>query len=106
MIAIQGQLEQVDGTSCSSPVFGAIVALLNSYRQDNGKSPLGFINPLMYALAASDATAFNDITTGNNKCTESCCARYGFEATKGWDPVTGLGTPNFPKLLAYVKSLP
>lgn len=106
LIAITDDFEQVDGTSCSSPVFAAIVALLNSYRQNSGKSSLGFVVPLLYQAYASDPTIFNDITTGNNKCTESCCAKVGYEATTGWDPVTGLGTPNFAKLLAFVKTLP
>ncbi|EGC33182.1 hypothetical protein DICPUDRAFT_154796 [Dictyostelium purpureum] len=99
------QMQVVDGTSCSSPVFGAIVALLNSYRFNNNKSPLGFINPVLYAAAASNNNAFTDITTGDNKCTEACCAKTGYLATKGWDPVTGLGTPNFKGLLAYVQTL-
>jgi len=30
----------------------------------------------------------------------------GFTAVKGWDPVTGLGTPNFPKMLATFLLLP
>jgi subtilase family serine protease len=106
LIADGGEFEQVDGTSCSSPVFAAVVALLNSYRLTNGKPPLGFVVPLLYQAYASDPTIFNDITTGDNKCTESCCAKVGYEATKGWDPVTGLGTPNFAKLLAFVKTLP
>eukprot|EP01132_Coremiostelium_polycephalum_P003187 gene3187-3991_t len=94
-----------DGTSCSSPVIGGMVAMLNSYRFNNNKSPLGFINPLLYQAAASNPAIYNDITTGNNYCTESCCSKNGYEATKGWDPVTGLGTPNFKLLLAYVQSL-
>lgn len=106
LIAYENDFEQVDGTSCSSPVFAAIIALLNSYRQNNGKPSLGFVVPLLYQAYASDNTIFNDITSGDNKCTESCCAKVGFEATKGWDPVTGLGTPNFAKLLAFVKTLP
>jgi len=106
LIAIGGQLEQVDGTSCSSPVWGAIIALFNSVRQNAGKPPLGFVNPTIYAAAAKSANYFQDITSGNNKCTESCCSNAGFVATKGWDPVTGLGTPNFAQLLTYVQSLP
>eukprot|EP00026_Physarum_polycephalum_P005572 Phypoly_transcript_05607.p1 GENE.Phypoly_transcript_05607~~Phypoly_transcript_05607.p1 ORF type:complete len:579 (+),score=122.11 Phypoly_transcript_05607:130-1866(+) len=106
LISYEGSFEQVDGTSCSSPVFAAVVALLNSWRQDNGKSSLGFVTPLLYQAYASDPTIFNDITTGDNKCTENCCAKDGYEATKGWDPVTGLGTPNFAKLLAFVQTLP
>lgn len=34
------------------------------------------------------------------------CDTVGFSAVPGWDPVTGLGTPNFPKMLAYYLSLP
>jgi len=95
----------VDGTSCSSPVVAGIIALLNSARLNNNKPPLGFVAPVLYAAYAADPTTFTDITTGNNKCTESCCSKIGYEATKGWDPVTGLGTPQFPKLLKYVQSL-
>jgi tripeptidyl-peptidase I len=29
-----------------------------------------------------------------------------WNATQGWDPVTGLGTPNFHKLKQLVLSLP
>ncbi|KAJ6619615.1 peptidase S8/S53 domain-containing protein [Mycena sp. CBHHK59/15] len=51
-----------------------------------GKSPLGFLNPFLYSAAGR--AALNDITEGSNP------------AGAGWDPVTGLGTPDFPKLLA------
>ncbi|GAM20880.1 hypothetical protein SAMD00019534_040550 [Acytostelium subglobosum LB1] len=94
----------VDGTSASTPVWGGIIALLNSFRLNAGKSPLGFINPLLYSAPAS---CFNDITIGNNLCTEECCTKAdGFYATAGWDPITGLGTPVFKNLLAYVAALP
>ena len=52
----------------------------------------------MYAVHAFAPDAFNDITTGNNPG----CGTPGFNATQGWDPVTGLGTPNFEKLRALV----
>ena len=50
------------------------------------------------------ADAFNDITTGSN----GGCGQQtrGFPATKGWDAVTGLGTPNYGKLAAVVTALP
>jgi tripeptidyl-peptidase-1 len=38
----------------------------------------------------------------NQECTDS----PAFYAAKGWDPVTGLGTPNFPKLFDLFMSLP
>ncbi|EGC39256.1 hypothetical protein DICPUDRAFT_27222 [Dictyostelium purpureum] len=104
-IVLGGNPTPVDGTSASSPVFGAIISLLNSYRFNNNKSPLGFINPVLYAAAASNNNAFTDITSGDNKCTTQCCSKVGYVAAKGWDPVTGLGTPNFKGLLAYIQTL-
>ncbi|KAJ7093501.1 family S53 protease [Mycena epipterygia] len=86
----------VDGTSCSSPTFAAIIALLNDQLVAAGKAPLGFLNPFLYSAAGR--AALNDITTGDNPG----CSTNGFPATKGWDPVTGLGTPNFTLLKAAV----
>lgn len=96
-------LEQVDGTSASTPVFAAVVSLFNDHRLLQGKKPLGFINPILYKAPSS---VWNDITTGNNYATESCIAKYGFTATTGWDPVTGLGTPKFLPLARYINTLP
>lgn len=45
---------------------------------------------------------FNDITMGGNKG----CGTPGFTAVPGWDPVTGVGTPNFLKLLPAWLLLP
>ncbi|KAF8897766.1 tripeptidyl peptidase A [Infundibulicybe gibba] len=90
-IFVGGQAFLIGGTSASSPAFTGIVALLNDARLAKGQSPLGFLNPLLYSKAAS---GFNDITIGHN----AGCGTPGFNATKGWDPVTGLGTPNFFKL--------
>jgi tripeptidyl-peptidase-1 len=95
-------LEQVDGTSASSPVFASVISLLNDDRLANGKKPLGFLNPILYKAPAN---AFQDITKGNNYATESCVSNYGFTATQGWDAVTGLGTPNWSGLYNYVRTL-
>ncbi|KAH8078042.1 family S53 protease-like protein [Cristinia sonorae] len=91
-IAFQNQFGLVAGTSCSSPIFASLISLINDRLIAKGKSPLGFLNPFLYA----NPQAFNDITTGNNPG----CNTNGFPAVSGWDPVTGLGTPNFPALLA------
>jgi len=88
----------VSGTSCSSPTFAGIVALLNDIRLQAGKSTLGYLNILFY----SNPQVFNDITSGNNPG----CGTQGFPCAAGWDPVTGLGTPNFQALSALVSSLP
>jgi len=56
-------------------------------------------------MAAAHPQAFNDITTGDNICTEDGCSSscYGFHCSKGWDPVTGLGSPVYPEMLNYIK---
>ncbi|KAF2121046.1 peptidase S8/S53 domain-containing protein [Lophiotrema nucula] len=97
VIAIDGQWGLVYGTSASSPTLGSILTLINEARLNSGKSSIGFINPVAYA----HPQVFNDITEGNNPG----CATDGFAATTGWDPVTGLGTPNFPKMLKLFLSL-
>jgi tripeptidyl-peptidase-1 len=88
-----GSAGAVAGTSCSSPIFASVVGLLNDALITAGKAPLGFLNPWLYSTAAS---ALNDITSGSNPG----CSTNGFSAKAGWDPVTGLGTPNFAKLKA------
>ncbi|KAF8195013.1 family S53 protease-like protein [Pholiota molesta] len=95
-IVQSGQTGGVDGTSCSSPIFASVIALLNDKLAAAGKPPLGFLNPFLYS--ATGAAALNDVTTGDNPG----CSTNGFPAKAGWDPVTGLGTPNFAKLLTAV----
>lgn len=101
-----GAAQAVGGTSASSPIFAAVVALLNVAQIEKTGKPLGFLNPFLYQMYAADATTFNDITVGDNKCTEQGCSSscQGYLCAPGWDPVTGLGTPNFENMLAYVKS--
>jgi tripeptidyl-peptidase I len=76
--------------------------LINQELLAAGKSTIGFANPALY----SSPSALKDVTVGNNPG----CGTDGFEAVEGWDPVTGLGTPNYPALLqlwlgdAYKKS--
>ena len=82
------------GTSASCPVVAAVFARLNSVRLSRGGRPLGFLNPWIYA----NSDAFNDVTHGVNDHEHK--RDGGFAAAKGWDPATGVGTPNFPRMLA------
>ncbi|KAF9256592.1 subtilisin-like protein [Marasmius fiardii PR-910] len=93
-VIIGGNTNSVGGTSASSPTVAGIIALLNDVRLAAGKSSLGFLNPLIYKNGA----AFNDITSGSNPG----CGTNGFTASTGWDPLTGLGTPDFAKLRLVV----
>ncbi|KAH9923964.1 subtilisin-like protein [Epithele typhae] len=94
-VVIGGSTTSVGGTSASSPTFAAVISLLNDFRLSQGKSPLGFLNPLIYSTGAA---GFNDITSGSNPG----CGTNGFTARAGWDPVTGLGTPDFLRLQALI----
>ena len=93
-----GSAYGIGGTSASAPIFASIVTLLNEARLAAGKGPIGFLNPTLY----KNPSAFNDITIGNNPG----CGTGGFNATPGWDPVTGLGSPNFEKLKTVFLALP
>ncbi|RDW73577.1 hypothetical protein BP6252_07484 [Coleophoma cylindrospora] len=97
-IVVGGEWQLWGGTSQSCPTFGGIITLINEQRLAAGKSTVGFINPVIYA----NPNAMNDITSGNNPG----CLDYGFSAVKGWDPVTGLGTPDYKKLLNVWMRLP
>jgi hypothetical protein len=66
--------------------FSGIVSLLNDFRLSQGKSSLGFLNPLLYSTGAA---GLNDITSGNNPG----CDTNGFSAGTGWDPVSDV--PSF-----------
>jgi subtilase family serine protease len=102
----QQYLTVAGGTSFAAPIFAGMVALINQakeYTEGQGR-----INNELYTLAASSATyasAFHDVTTGNNNCTggASLCgspATGGFAAGTGYDEVTGLGSVNLANLIA------
>ncbi|KAJ7623071.1 peptidase S8/S53 domain-containing protein [Mycena polygramma] len=93
VIAEGGKFALLSGTSASAPVVGAMLAMINDARLAIHKKPIGFINPTIYSPKFK--RAFNDITSGRNPG----CGTAGFAAAKGFDPVTGLGTPRFPDLL-------
>lgn len=87
----EGGWYTVGGTSLSSPVWGAVLTLVNEQRLAANKSTVGYVHEILYG----HPEVFNDVVEGSNPN----CQSTGFLAAKGWDPVTGLGTPNFPKLL-------
>jgi len=95
----KGRNVRLSGTSASCPAFAGVVALLNAARKSQGQPPFGFLNPWLY----NNSAALTDITAGyGSGCTSNSAFRGGarWNATAGWDPVTGLGTPLFDKLLA------
>jgi len=95
------------GTSTATPVWAALIALADSSGLPGCSSPaaaatrLGFLNPLLYEIAAGDdhADAFDDITVGDNSGYFGATSPYGsyphgpYPATVGYDMASGLGTP-------------
>jgi len=102
-VVVAGKLYVLSGTSASSPVLAGIASLVNADLLSKGKPPIGFMNPTLYSSSSNGTNPFNDIIKGNNKCvaetaTGLVCCDEGFEAVAGWDPLTGLGTIDHPRL--------
>ena len=92
----QNYLDTVGGTSVGAPTFAGILALIN---EATGSKGLGNVNSTLYSLAASAASSFHDITTGDNKvpCVKGStnCPRggtIGYSAGTGYDQASGLGS--------------
>jgi len=113
-----GTIYPVGGTSASSPSFAGMVARLNDYMLNNNLPTLGPLNQLLYTMAAEAPGTFSDIVPHyvdflnitfkagpNSNCNEAFCCDYGFLVTPGWDPATGLGTPNYNAILQYIISM-
>ena len=96
-----GQQGLFGGTSCASPLWAGFMALVNQQALANSKPTMGFINPSIYTLAAGTgyASAFHDITTGDNTWPGS---PNKFYAVTGYDLCTGWGTPGTNLINALV----
>ncbi len=90
-IVANGQSTAVGGTSAVAPLWAGLIARL---AQQSGQR-FGLLQPLIYAglAAGTPAPGFNDVTSGNNGA---------YQAAAGWDPCTGLGSPNAATLLAVL----
>lgn len=78
-------------------MFAGLVSLMNEARLAKKMPPMGYLNPWLY----KNPQVFTDITLGDNAFGRGPFRTpYGFNCTQGWDPVTGLGTPRFDKMLA------
>ncbi|KXJ85420.1 protease S8 tripeptidyl peptidase I [Microdochium bolleyi] len=95
---LNGKVVHFYGSSLASPLFASVLTLLNQDRARVGKRSIGFVNPVLYA----HPEVLNDITNGTNVG----CGSDGFKAVSGWDPATGLGTPNYPKMRELFMALP
>jgi subtilase family serine protease len=80
------------GTSYAAPLWASYIALMNEQAADNGQAPMGFINTALYDIGVGTnfTTDFHDITSGNNGA---------YTAVKGYDLVTGWGSPHGANLI-------
>lgn len=82
----------IGGTSVGSPSWAGSMALID--QKAGGK--LGLITPAVYSILNNPSEyskAFHDVTVGNNNPDS---------ATVGWDPLTGVGSPNLGELASYL----
>jgi kumamolisin len=94
-IFVRGKWTAAGGTSVAAPIWAGFLARANAARVAAGKPRLGAANAALYAAGRGAATPFRDIVRGDN----GYAGVAGFSAAKGWDPVTGLGTPGIARLL-------
>ena len=79
------------GTSLAAPLWAGFMALVNQQAALNGKPPIGFLNPTLYAIGKSTnyLSSFHDITTGKNT---NAASPTKYSAVTGYDLCTGWGT--------------
>ena len=101
-IIFQGQAGQAGGTSASTPLWAATVALINQDLKKQGLREAGFANPALYWMGQNSSRlpkpAFHDVTAGNN---------LAYSAGSGWDFATGWGSMDAAALdaawILYIK---
>jgi subtilase family serine protease len=93
IIAFGGGFGTIFGTSVGTPQWAGIAAL--SSQRAGHRQPS--FNDRLYSIASGEKhqVAFHDITSGSN----SFAGVTGFSAGRGWDAVTGLGSPDVAKLV-------
>lgn len=95
-VYVGGKAAVYGGTSAVAPLWAGLIALINQRLKAKKSPTAGFLNPFLYSQPTT-AGIFNDITSGTNDIYGNLKGTY--KAGAGWDPCTGLGSPNGAKLL-------
>ena len=98
-VQVDGQTFPVGGTSAVAPLWAGLIALIN--QKLNGR--VGFINPQLYSLPAN-SSVFRDVVNGNNRVSFKQFKKVGYDAQKGWDACSGLGSVDGAKLAGLLKA--
>jgi subtilase family serine protease len=95
----------VGGTSESTPLFAGIVAIADQAAERR----LGLLNDRLYSLARKPGSGIVDVVGGDNSltfCSAACASAlpvmvtvHGYQAVKGYNLATGLGTVDAAKLV-------
>lgn len=93
VLDVDGDHEQIGGTSAVAPLYAGLVARINARR---GR-PVGYLNPTLYALRGSDA--LRTIADGASNATGGA---PGYTAVAGWNACTGLGVVDGSALLQHL----
>lgn len=95
LIIVNGQTEQVGGTSLASPLFVGAFARIES-AANNG---IGFPASKFYQAFPTQTSLLHDVTSGNNGY-----QGHGYNATTGFDEATGFGSFDIGKLNTYAQA--
>ncbi|MFO1162281.1 MAG: DUF4214 domain-containing protein [Reyranellaceae bacterium] len=103
-------MDDWEGTSAASPLWASLILQIDTVFQDQNLPNLGYMNDLLYIAAKVAPASFNDISLGNNTSSfftpgayttavgtstvDVSPTGYGYNATPGYDLVSGLGSPN------------
>jgi hypothetical protein len=87
-----GAWRGVGGTSLSTPLYAAFMALVNEQAANQGAPRIGFANPALYAAGriGTCSSCYHDITVGSNF---NAASPTRYQAVPGFDLVTGWGSP-------------
>jgi kumamolisin len=104
LLVVDGHAEPNGGTSAASPLWAALIALMNG--QLAAGKRVGYLTPMLYQTSASaagrtvGAVGCIDVVSGNNKT----ASVGGYSAEDGYDAASGWGTPNGQALLDAIKA--
>ena len=89
VVVSEGREILVGGTSLSSPIWAALIAIADQGRFISGQGSLDGATQTLPALYNAPPSSFYDVTTG-------------VRTARGYDTSTGLGTPNARTLVGYL----
>ncbi|SAK93490.1 serine protease, kumamolysin [Caballeronia catudaia] len=103
LLVVDGHAQPNGGTSAASPLWAALIALMNGNLAAGQR--VGFLTPLLYQAASGTGQTIGsvgctDVVSGNN----NTASVGGYSAGPGYDAASGWGTPHGQNLLAAIQA--